>query len=261
MCLPVIFITFFAAFLVPIACLASPVELSYFPIQYHSILSYRVCPVVGELLMDTEMRELYWDEKHGYLRDTQLPPLTIRYDDTLTIGGTTFYKPTIVGDVNQPELSYLLHLTVGAIEDQIFAGESGVGSDRLERIFDVSRNLPAVQSVLVEHRYHVNLSGFLSRVIHAVLWLPHKAMALWVYARPQIYDDYTLILTTARFEHCRVFIFPQSFYIFCRGYGLVAMGNNTTRENDYYFLEKMKTDDQQPSAKQRTHVPSWRRKR
>jgi hypothetical protein len=239
------------------ACTNAAEKPDLVPLKRHSSFSYAPLPVIGELLIDPGMKELYWDKKHGFERDKKKPSVILRYIDTVTIAQTTFYKPRVYNDVDVPEISFILNRMVGRIEDHICAGDKGT--------VDVSTEPGDYFKSKVSYHYHKNTSAMFSRFFHAIFWLPRKGFEYLLNPKIMVYDEFVLITTDRKYENCRIFVYPSSFYILCRGRGLIAFGSNNPKENYYYILEtdatRLKEERKRvkPSAPRRR--PSWRRKR
>lgn len=237
----------------------------WMPLQVKFRRAYAPIPVIGELLVDPEMRELYWDEKHGFIRDPKAPDLILQYKDTVRIAQSLFFVPAVENDAEVPEISYMLHQTVGLYQEGIYSGEPGIGSDCLEKLFNLSPDPPASFKSEKRYFYHRNLSAGVSYVFYWITWPPKKLLHVLFSPSIEVYDHLTLVTTETRYEKCRLFIYPSSFYLFCRGLGLVAFGHNTAGERNYYMLDqtggRMQGEEKKNQVEPSKPRPSWRRKR
>jgi len=250
--------------------LLSPISLysnwkAYVNFKLSNPAVYQPCLVIGKLLLDPGMKELYWDSKHGFKIDSKNPETVILYSDTITIAENLFYIPREVNELNIPELSYFLNSAIGQIDDHVYLAKAGLGSDQLEKFYDLSDSPPLSFIQKPEYYYYDNLTSWFSKGVRLFYWPFRKFLGPYLYAKVEIYDNFTLILTNKKYKTCRIFVYPNSFFIVSKNHGLVAFGHNTNEEANYYFysgnITKQKKTNRRSNRYKRRKYRRRRRKR
>ncbi|MFH1761174.1 MAG: hypothetical protein ABIA63_08735 [bacterium] len=250
----------FICFLLSVSHANDQENKTFFPLKPNVEYFYFPIFISGKLLVDPDEPNLYWTKKYGFTRETKMRYMTLSYPDTCTIAGHTFYIPRIENDFMFPEISYILNSTIGQVENNIYMGTKGIGCDRLERLFDVTVNPPPRLMHEVKYFYYNNIASVFSRVFNSFFWAIKKIFGKLVFPTVEVYDNYTLVTSNKTYKECRVFIFPNSFYIISRGIGIVAFGHNTNKDSYYYLLDKKIDRVREGNRPRRKQHPRRKRK-